>query len=159
LKIAQRKVSKKKRGGRNRKKAVRVLAKKHLKVANQRRDFFHKTANQIIRGFDCVAVEDLNIAGLVKNPSLAKGISDAAWGTFIQILSNKAACAGRRVLKVPAAFTSQDCSRCGERVKKSLAVREHRCIGCDLVIHRDHNAAINILGRADRLVRVNTVTR
>lgn len=154
LKIAQRKVSKKKRGGWNRKKAVRVLAKKHLKVANQRKDFFHKTANRIIREFDEIAIEDLNIAGLVKNHHLAKSISDAAWGTFLQILISKAEGAGRRVWKVPAAFTSQDCSSCGERVKKSLAVREHRCIGCGLVIHRDHNAAINILGRAGPLASV-----
>lgn len=90
---------------------------------------------------------------MVKNHSLAKSISDAAWNTFITILTHKAESAGRRVWKVPPQFTSQDCSRCGNRVKKSLAVREHRCIGCGLVLHRDHNAAINILGRADRLVR------
>jgi putative transposase len=154
LKITQRKVSKKKRGGSNRKKAVRILARKYLKVANQRRDFFHKTANRIIQEFDEIAVEDLNIKGMVKNHHLAKSISDAAWGAFINLLESKAESAGRRVWKVAAAFTSQDCSNCGERVRKSLAVREHRCIGCGFVAHRDHNAAINIKGRADLLVRV-----
>jgi putative transposase len=151
LKTAHRNVSRKKRGGANRKKAVRLLAKKHLKVANQRQDFFHKTSLNLIRKFDEFAVEDLNIQGMVKNHHLAKSISDAAWGTFILILTSKAESAGRRVWKVPAAYTSQDCSRCGNRVKKSLSQREHRCIACGLVVHRDHNSAITIKGRADLL--------
>ena len=120
LKIQQRKVSKKKLRGANRQKAVRLLAKKHLKVANQRKNFLHKTSLQLIRKFDEIAVEDLNIKGMLKNHHLAKSISDASWGTFLSILENKAANAGRRVWKVPAAFTSQDCSECGNRVKKSL---------------------------------------
>jgi putative transposase len=153
LKIQQRKVSKKKKAGSNRRKAVRLLAKKHLKVANQRKDFFHKVSLQLIREFDEIAVEDLNIKGLVKNHHLAKSISDAGWGTFMSILENKAENAGRRVWKVPAAFTSQDCSQCGERVKKSLSQREHRCIGCGYVAHRDHNAALNIKARIAPLTR------
>ncbi len=148
LKIAQRKVSKKKLRGSNRRKAARILARGAKRIANQRRDFFHKLANQITREFDEIAVEDLNIKGMLKNHHLAKSISDAAWNTFLQILIAKAGNAGRRVWKVAAAFSSQDCSRCGERIKKSLAVREHRCTGCGLVLHRDHNAAINIKARA-----------
>lgn len=148
LRIAQRKVSRRKLRGSNRRKGVQLLRHIHQKIANQRRDFFHKAANSIIREFDDIAVEDLNIAGLLKNHYLAKAISDVAWDTFLLILTAKAENAGRKVTKVPAAFTSQDCSRCGSRVKKSLAVREHRCIGCGLVLHRDHNAAINIKGRA-----------
>lgn len=159
LKIAQRKVSKKKLRGANRRRAVRILARKHLKIVNQRKDFFHKLSNRIIREFDDIAVEDLNIKGMVKNHHLAKSISDAAWNTFLNTLIAKAENAGRRVWKVAAAFTSQDCSRCGARVKKSLAVREHRCIGCGLVLRRDHNAAINILGRAGPLVRVNAMAQ
>jgi putative transposase len=159
LKTAQRKASKKKLRGSNRRKAVVILARKHLKIANQRKDFFHKLSLQLVREFDEIAVEDLNIAGLLKNHHLAKSISDAAWNTFLSTLTAKAESAGRRVWKVPAAFTSQDCSACGMRVKKSLATREHRCIGCGLVLHRDHNAAINILARAEPLVRVNAVAR
>jgi putative transposase len=154
LRIAQRKVSKKKRGGRNRNKARILLAKKYLKIANQRHDFFHKVSNQLVREFDDIAVENLNIAGMVKNHHLAKSISDAAWNTFLKILTFKAESAGRRVWKVPAAFTSQDCSQCGNRVKKSLSQREHRCIQCGFVAHRDHNAALNIRGRADLLASV-----
>lgn len=157
--IAQRQVSKKKLRGSNRGKAARLLARKHLKVTNQRRDFLHKLSNRLVAEYDTIAVEDLKIKGLVKNHHLARAISDAAWGTFVQILSCKAEGAGKRVVTVPAAFTSQDCSQCGARVKKALAVREHRCIGCGFVAHRDHNAAINILARTGPFVRANGVAR
>lgn len=151
LKRAQRNVSRKKLRSANRKKAIRLLAKKHQKIVNQRRDFFHKLTNQLLGQFDGIAVEDLNIQGLLKNHHLAKSISDVAWNTFLQILACKAANAGRRVWKVAPQFTSQDCSQCGKRVKKSLSEREHRCISCGYVAHRDHNAAQNIIGRAARL--------
>jgi putative transposase len=161
IKIAQRIVSKRKRGGSNRRKACRILARKHQTIANQRSDFFHKLSNQLLKEYDYIAIEDLNIKGMLKNHKLAKSISDAAWGTFAGILSSKAENAGKKVVRVPAAFTSQDCSACGERVRKTLATREHRCINplCGLVLHRDHNAAINVLGRADQLASVNVVTR
>ncbi|HEY0323683.1 MAG TPA: transposase [Pyrinomonadaceae bacterium] len=152
LKTAQRRVSRKKRGSKNRGKAAHLLAKQHLRIKRQRLDFLHKVSLQMIREFDDIAVEDLNIRGMVKHHRLAKSISDAAWGRFLAILDAKAEEAGRRVWKVPAAYTSQDCSACGARVRKRLATREHRCIECGLVLHRDHNAAINIRGRADRLV-------
>jgi putative transposase len=152
LKTAQRSVSRKKRGSHNRRKAARLLAKQHLKVKRQRLDFLRKVSLRLIREFDDLAVEDLNIRGMVKHHHLAKSISDAGWGTFLVILDAKAEEAGRRVWKVPAAFTSQDCSACGARVRKTLATREHRCVECGVVLHRDHNAAKNIRGRADRLV-------
>ena len=81
----------------------------------------------------------------VRNPHLAKSISDASWGAFRAILEAKAACAGRQVIAVPAQYTSQDCSGCGERVPKSLSVRTHVCPSCGLVLDRDENAALNIL--------------
>lgn len=152
LKTSQRAVSRKKRGGGNKHKAVRLLAKQYQTVQRQRLDFFHKTSLQLVREFDSVTFEDLNIVGMVKNHSLAKSISDVGWGTFILIHQGKAVNAGRDVVKVPARYTSQDCSRCGNRVRKSLAVREHRCVECGLVLHRDHNAAINILARSEPLV-------
>lgn len=145
LKTAQRRVSRRtsKRSNRRRK-AVKLLAKKHRKIARQRADFHHKTALNIVREFDVVAVEDLNVKGMVKNHHLAKSISDAGWSQFLSILTNKAESAGRQVVKVNPSYTSQDCSQCGDRVRKSLAVREHRCVACGFVAHRDHNAAINI---------------
>lgn len=148
LKTAQRKVSRRKRGSVRRSKAAALLARQHQTVARRRGDFHHKTALGLVREFDQIAFEDLNIAGLLRNRHLAKAISDVGWNQFIAITTSKAECAGRRVMKVPAHYTSQDCSGCGNRVRKSLAVREHRCIVCGLVLHRDHNAAINIAGRA-----------
>ena len=148
LKTVQRKVSRRpsKRSNRRRK-AVTLLRKQHQKVARQRTDFQHKIALRLIREFDSIAVEDLNIKGLVKNHHLAKSISDAAWNAFFQILTSKAADAGRQVMKVSPQFTSQDCHACGARVRKTLAAREHRCLACGFVAHRDHNAALNIKRR------------
>jgi putative transposase len=150
LKTAQRKVSRRKRASRRRRKAVRLLAKQHQKVARQRADAQQKAALGLVREFDQIAFEDLNVSGLLKNHHLAKAISDVGWNQFIAITTNKAESAGRRVVMVPAQYTSQDCSGCGARVRKTLAVREHRCIACGLVLSRDHNAAININGRAGR---------
>jgi putative transposase len=149
LRKTQRKVSKRKsKRSQRRRKAVVLLAKQHLKIKRQRLDFFHKQALKLIKEFDHFAIEDLNIKGLVRNHHLAKAISDAAWNTFVEILIHKAESAGRVIQKVDARFTSQDCSNCGNRVRKSLSEREHRCIVCGFVAHRDHNAAINILGRS-----------
>ena len=90
-------------------------------------------------------LEDLRVANMVRNHHLAKSISDAGWGQFLAILAYKAACAGKRVVAVPAQYTSQDCSRCGARVAKSLSVRTHICPFCGLVLDRDVNGARNIL--------------
>ena len=148
LKTAQRKVSRRKRGSQRRRQAVRLLRKQHLTVSRKRKNFHFETAKPLVRDFDCIAVEDLKIRNMVRNPFLAKSISDAGWGQFLAILTFKAESAGREIEKVSPAFTSQDCSRCGERVRKSLAVREHCCLVCGLVLHRDHNAALNLKSKA-----------
>lgn len=147
LKTAQRSVTRKQKRSGNRKKAIVLLAKQHLKVKRQRLDFFHKTSLQLVREFDTVIYEDLNIAGLLKNHCLAKSIFDAAWNTFLTIDFAKAASAGRIREKVPAQYSSQDCSDCGARMKLSLAIRVFRCTECGNVKGRDHNAAINIKQR------------
>ena len=151
LKTAQRRVARRKQGSNRRKKAVILLAKKYLKLSRQRLDYFHKVALFLVKEFDHIAIEDLNIAGLVKNHHLAKAISDVAWNSFISILTSKAESAGRTVQKVDPRFTSQDCSQCRARVKKSLSERAHRCIGCGLTLHRDQNTALNILLKAGAL--------
>jgi putative transposase len=151
LKTAQRRVSRRPNKRSNRRhKAVRLLQKKHQKIERQRADFHHKTALNIVREFDAIAVEDLNVRGMVKNHHLAKSISDAGWSQFTSILTSKAESAGREVIKVNPSYTSQDCSQCGARVRKTLATREHRCINCGFVAHRDHNAALNIQERGAR---------
>lgn len=151
LKTAQRKVSRRKRGGSNRRMAVGELARQHLKLMRTRRDFQFKTAKRLVETYDRIAVEDLNIKGMVKNHHLAKAIHDAAWHQFISILTAKAEEAGRVVVKVNPRFTSQNCARCGDRVRKSLSEREHRCVACGFLAHRDHNSAINILARGHRV--------
>jgi putative transposase len=87
---------------------------------------------------------------MVKHHHLAKAISDMGWGAFLIILTYKAACAGRRIVAVNPAYTSQRCSGCGELVYKSLSVRWHLCPDCGTSLHRGHNAAKNIerLGRS-----------
>ncbi len=141
---AQRRVSKRKKGSRRRRKAVGHLQRAHQHVQRQRQDFHHKTALMLVRGYDTIYLEDLRIANMVRNRHLAKSISDAGWAQFRSILEAKAACAGRRVVAVPAQYTSQDCSGCGARVPKSLSVRTHICPSCGLVLDRDENAARNI---------------
>lgn len=146
LKTAQRCVSRRKKGGARRRKAVKLLAKVHLKVKRQRQDFQYKTARVLLRQYDVIHLEDLQVRNLVRNPRLAKSIGDASWRQFRTILTFKAACAGKRVVVVPAQYTSQDCSSCGARIANSLSVRTHVCSSCGLVMDRDENAALNILG-------------
>jgi putative transposase len=147
----QRRVSKRKKGSHRRRKAVCVLAKAHQTVRRQRADFHHKTALALVREYDTIYHEDLRVANMVKNHHLAKSISDAGWGAFLTILTFKAASAGKRVLAVDPAFTSQTCSGCGVVVAKGLSVRWHSCPDCGTSLHRDHNAARNIQWRGQRL--------
>lgn len=144
LKTAQRRVSRRIKRSKRRKKAIQLLAKKHLKIKRQRHDFHFKEAGKLVNQYQSIKVEDLNIKGMVRNHHLAKSISDAGWGQFISILIFKAEETGREVIKVNPSYTSQDCSRCGHRNQITLATRIYRCSKCDLVIHRDRNGAKNI---------------
>ena len=151
LKKLQRRVSKKKKGSKNRAKAVIKLASLHERIANQRNDFLHKMSRNLVNEYGFIAVEVLQISGMLHSNchSLSKHISDASWNSFIQMLSYKASSAGGKIICVNPKGTSQECSSCGQVVKKSLAVRKHSCPYCRLNISRDHNAAINILKRAE----------
>jgi putative transposase len=143
LKTAQRRVSRRKKGSTRRRKAVALLAKAHQTVRRQRHDFHHKTALAMVRANDTIYHENLQTANMVKNHHLAKSINDAGWGAFLIILAYKAACAGRQVLAVNPAYTSQTCSGCGVMVSKGLSIRWHSCPDCGTSLHRDHNAAKN----------------
>jgi putative transposase len=145
LRRCQRRVARRKQGSNRRRKAVKLLAKAHLKVRRQRQDFHHKTALSLVRQYDIISYEDLQTANMVKNHHLAKSIHDVGWSQFLSILAAKAACAGRRVVAVPPAYTSQNCSGCGRVVWKGLSIRWHECPECGTSLHRDHNAAKNIL--------------
>jgi putative transposase len=151
LKTAQRRVSRRTKGSNRRRKAVQLLAKAHLKVKRQRADFHHKVALRLVQTTDTVYHEDLQTANMLKNHHLAKSISDAGWSRFLSILAAKAAYAGRRVVAVPPAYTSQTCSGCGIIIAKGLSVRWHICPECGTSLHRDHNAARNIERLGQRL--------
>ena len=147
LKRLQRRVSKKKKGSRNRQRAINRLGRKHLKVSRQRKDFAVKTALCVVKYNDFVAFEKLQVRNMMKNHHLAKSIGDAAWSQFTDWLEYLGKVYGRIVVGVPPQYTSQNCSNCGQIVKKSLSVRTHVCqCGCHL--DRDCNAAINILDKA-----------
>ena len=143
-KTAQRRVSRRKKGSNRRRKAIVLLAKAHQKVARQRRDFHHKTVLRLVQTNDTIYHEALQPANMVKKHHLAKSITDAGWGAFLTILTYKAACAGRRIVAVHPAYTSQRWSGCGALVHNGLPVRWHRCPDCGTSLHRDHNAAKNI---------------
>jgi putative transposase len=170
LENLQQALSRKKRGSHRREKARKAVAKTHRKIANQRRDFHHKQSKQLVQEHQTIVFEELEITNVSKraNPKqdengtylpngaaaksgLNQSILDAGWGQFQQIVTHKAACAGRTVLKVNPRYTSQVCSQCGTVRKKDLSERWHSC-ECGAELDRDTNAAINILrvGRTQR---------
>jgi putative transposase len=143
LRLAQRRVARRKRGGKNRRNAVLLLQKAHTKVRNQRADFQHKVAQTLVNAYGVIAVEDLHIKGLASS-ILAKSVNDAGWSSFIAKLAYKAAEAGRTLIQVDARGTSQVCL-CGVAVRKTLAQRWHQCPDCGLSAARDHVSAQLIL--------------
>jgi putative transposase len=145
LKRLQRQLSKTKKGSKNRVKARNKLARKHLKVSRQRKDFAVKAARCVVLSADLVAYEDLMVRNMVKNHHLAKSISDAAWTLFRGWVEYFGKVFGVATIAVPPHGTSQKCSSCGKVVKKTLSTRTHICPHCGHVQDRDHNAARNIL--------------
>lgn len=145
LKLLQRRISRKKKGSKNRKKAIHRLAIQHLKISNQRIDFLHKISRKLTLKYETIVVESLNIKNMLSNHCLAKHIGDASWNIFIKMLSYKVVTCGGHLIKVSARNTSKTCSQCGEIINMPLAKRTFRCPSCDFVSHRDLNASNNIL--------------
>jgi len=147
LKFSQRRISRKKKGSANRKKAINKLGRVHLKISRQREEHAKKVARCVIQSNDLVAYEDLRIRNLVKNHCLSLSINDAGWYQFRKWLEYFGVKFCRITIAVNPAYTSQQCSKCGAHVKKSLSMRTHAC-KCGFVLDRDWNAAINILNKA-----------
>ena len=145
---AGRKQAKTAKGSKPRKKANKVLSRIHERIRNRRHDFIHQTARRLVNRYGVIAVEKLNVKGMLKNHCLAKSIADASWSMFRTALTQKAESAAREVIAVNPAYTSQDCHACGYRVKKKLSERWHNCPMCTASLDRDTNAAINILATA-----------
>jgi len=170
LQKAQQRVSRRKKGSTRRAKAAQQCAKQHQHVRRQRADFHHKTALALVRTYDVIYVEAIQVANVSRRPAPKqdangsyahhganrkagsnKSIQDAGWHHFLPILAYTAACAGKRVEAVDPADTTQHCSGCGEKMPKGLSVRTHVCTHCGLVLDRDLNAAKNIVWRGQRL--------
>ena len=146
LRRLSKRVSRRKKGSKNRLKAIRALSRHHYRVANTRNDAIHKITTRLCRENQAIVIEDLSVKRMVKNRKLSRAISDAAWGEFRRQLTYKAEAYKVRLVVADKFYpSSKKCSGCG-RVKDTLALSErvYRCEGCGMVLDRDHNAAINL---------------
>lgn len=146
LRVAHRRVARRQLGSNRRAKAVLQLQRKHEHVRRIRADHAHKLAHGLVNDHDLIAVEDLDVRGLIRG-RLAKDVHDQGWAQFVSFLRDKAECAGREVVLVDPRYTSQRCSACGRVAKKPLSQRVHMC-PCGHMADRDVNAACNILDLA-----------
>lgn len=145
---AQRHLSRKKKGSRGFENQRLKVSRLHEKIANSRSDYLHKCSISLVRRYDTICIEDLNVKGMVKNHRLAKFITDASWGIFVTMLTYKAEWNDKKVVKIDRYFpSSQTCNVCGyvNKQTKDLSVREWECPVCHTHHNRDVNAAINIL--------------
>jgi putative transposase len=147
LKRYQRRLARCQKGSANRKKAARKAARVHARVADARRDFLHKASTDLVRRFDVIAIEDLNVSGMVRNRRLARAISCTGWGEHRRMLEYKAGRHGRTIIAVDRWFpSSKTCSACGHLLAElSLGTRNWACPSCGARHDRDVNAAKNIL--------------
>jgi len=148
---AQRKLSKQTKCSPERKKAKKVVINIHQRISNRRHNFIHQEVRKIVNKFGTICIEKLRVKNMMNNHTktfghkLNKSIADVAWSQFAQQLFFKAEDAGRKVIAVDPKGTSQICSQCGTIVKKDLSVRWHDCPVCNVHLHRDYNASLNIL--------------
>jgi len=151
LRVAQRRLSRRKKSGSGWKNAKRQVAKLQNHIANQRRDFWHKLTITLAQTYSFIAIEDLNLAFMTRNGNLSLSAHDAALGMFRQMLTYKVEKTGTHLVAVNPSNTTRMCSRCGEIVPKSLNIRIHHCPHCGLTLDRDVNAARNILALGRRV--------
>lgn len=142
---AQRRLSQAEKDTPERRKRRKVVARVHERIAWKRQNFTHQHSHSLVDRFGVICVEDLTVNRMMHNHCLAKSIADAAWSAFFAQLSSKAEEAGRTVVKVNPAYTSQTCSRCGHRQKLTLDERTYHCPCCHLSMDRDLNASRNML--------------
>ncbi|AOY76353.1 RNA-guided endonuclease TnpB family protein [Clostridium formicaceticum] len=154
LKKEQRKLSKCEKGSNNRNKQRLKVAKFHEKVANQRKDFLHKTSKQITNAFDGVCIEDLSMKGMSQALNFGKSVSDNSFGTFVSMLDYKLKEQGKQLVKIDKWFpSSKMCSACGQiKDALSLSDRTYHCEHCGLSLDRDYNASINIRNEGMRIL-------
>lgn len=158
LKRKQQKFSRKVKGSKSRAKARRLVARAHQRVADARKDYLHKLSRRIVNENQVIVVEDLHVKGMMKNPNLAKAISDAGWGTFTTFLEYKCERDGKAFIRTNRWFpSSKACSACGHVCDKmGLEVRHWTCSHCGSRHDRDVNAARNIRDEGLRMLAVGT---
>ena len=147
LEREQRKLSRKEHGSSNWEKQRRRVAECHTALKRKRRDFLHKLSNYYAREYDLVAVEDLNIKGMLESPSNSRNTVSASWRTFRSMLEYKCEREGTHFIAVEPEGTTKECASCGVSTDKPLWVRKHSCPACGFTADRDENAAWNILSR------------
>jgi putative transposase len=163
-----RRLSKAQRGSPERRKRRKVVARVHERIRWRRENFIQHETRKLVKRFGLIAVESLAVRNMVKRPrpkldeatgqyvpngasskaGLNTSIADAAWSAFFAVLVAKAEEAGRHVVKVPPAYTTQACNDCGHRQVMPLSVRIYTCEQCGIIRHRDYNASLNILHTA-----------
>lgn len=146
LAIEQRKLSRKKKGGKNREKQRIKVARLHEHIANQRNDFLHKKSRELVNRFDAVCIEDLNMKSMSQCLNFGKSVHDNGWGTFTNFLGYKLSQNGKQLIMIGKWYpSSKTCSNCGSiKEKLKLSERVYNCENCGLSIDRDYNASINI---------------
>jgi len=147
LEREQRKLSRKQHGSNNYETQRWRVAECHADLRRKRRDFLHKLSNYYAREYDLVAVEDLNVPGMMQFNSNSRNRASAAWGTFLRMLEYKCEREGTHFISVDPRNTTKECAACGVKSDKPFWVREHSCPSCGFTADRDWNAAWNILRR------------
>ena len=130
------------------------MAKCHADLKRKRRDFLHKLSRHYAQEYDLVAVEDLNVKGMLESSSNSRNTASAAWRTFLSLLEYKSERNGMHFVAVEPAGTTRECASCGVSTDKPLCVLEHSCPACGFTADRDANAAWNILSRGVKQVGV-----
>jgi len=154
LERAQRELSRKEHGSANWESQRKVVVERHADLKRKRRDFLHKLSNYYATEYDLVAVEDLDVKGLVELPSNSRDRAGAAWGTFVRMLEYKCEREGTHFAAVDPRGTTKECASCGVKTDKPLWVRKHACPSCGFEADRDANAAWNVLSRGLEYVGV-----
>ena len=147
LRHEQRRLSRKQKGSRNRRKQQRKVARLHGRIADMRRDWCHKLTTDLVRRYDVICIETLNVKGMLRNHCLAQSIADVAWAEIKRQLRYKAAWYGSRLVEIsPWEATSKTCHQCGHRLAAlPLSARSWLCDGCGVEHDRDVNASLNVL--------------